>query len=82
MAELTMPADIDNEEAAERVRQFASVGDEVELYQEVMNLESENRLRGTLVDISPEHVTIETDDETNERLRPTEIDRMMLVSDE
>lgn len=82
MTELTMPADVDNEAAAERVQQFADVGDEVELYREVMNLETENRIHGTLVEISSEYIAIDTGDEATERIQPDEIDRMMLISDD
>lgn len=82
MTELTMPADVDNEAAAKRVQQFADVGDEVELYREVMNLETENRIQGTLVEISSEYITIDTGDEATERIQPDEIDRMMLISDD
>lgn len=83
MTELDMPDGVDNEEATALVREFADIGDRVELYHDAMSLDAENRITGTIVDIKPEYLELETDtdDPANERLQPTDIDRMSLVTE-
>ncbi|WP_276254203.1 hypothetical protein [Halomontanus rarus] len=81
MTELDMPDGVDTEEATTLIREFAEVGDRVELYHDVQSLETENRLTGTIVDIKTEYLELDVDEPANERLQPTDIDRMSLVSE-
>lgn len=81
MPELDMPDDVDTEEATVLVREFADIGDRVELYHDVQNLETENRITGTIVDIKKEYLELDVGEPSNERLQPTNIDRMSLVAE-
>ncbi|MCU4739969.1 hypothetical protein OB955_10565 [Halobacteria archaeon AArc-m2/3/4] len=81
MPELDMPDGVDTEEATALLREFADIGDRVELYHDVQNLETENRITGTVVDIKREYLELDVDEPANERVQPTNIDRLSLVAE-
>lgn len=81
MSELSVPDGADSEEAVSLVRELADVGDEVRVSHDVVDLDAENYTEGTIVDIAPGGLELDTGSGANERIPPTEIDRLTLVSE-
>ncbi|GAB3041557.1 hypothetical protein GCM10025298_33970 [Natronobiforma cellulositropha] len=64
------------------MRGFVDVGDEVEVYREVMTREKNNRISGTVAALEEEFLGVETDPGDLESLEYGEVDRLVLVSRE
>lgn len=82
MTELTVHEDSTLEDARERVRGFVDVGDDVEVYREVMTRETNNRISGTVATLEEDFFGIETDPGDLESLEYTEVDRVVLISED
>lgn len=83
MTELDVPEDADTQEARELVREFLSVGDEIEIYDTVMMTGEQNRLEGTVAGIEEEFVELEdaTESPATERIGYGDIDRVAIVEE-
>ena len=80
MSELDIPPDADDREAADLLRELVSPGDEVSVDRDVTSFEGADTSRGTVVSIAKEHLELETGAASNERIRPSEIGQVTVVS--